>query len=129
MFREPQSTSNKKSICERKRCCKTCGALLCGITNDCRKRYRHTCKQIRATRHLCYMRHLKDVLPANADNVLYIFTNFRPQRTRRIPTRQKNIYLTLSACNSFARDVRKSTIVVSIVNNVAVECTHFGMIL
>jgi hypothetical protein len=34
-----ESTSNKKSICERKRCCETCGALTRDLKHDCRKRY------------------------------------------------------------------------------------------
>jgi len=72
-----QITSNKKYICERKRYCSTCGALLSGMTRDCSKRYCHTCKQIRATVHLCYMWPLKDVLLANADSVLYIFYDFQ----------------------------------------------------
>ena len=71
-----QITSNKKSICELKRCCKTCGALQSGMTYDCSKRYCYTFKQIRATGHLCYMRPLKDVLPGKANNVLYIFYDF-----------------------------------------------------
>ena len=82
MFREPQSTSNKKSICGRKRCRKTCGALLNGMNHDCSMRYCHTCKQNRATGHLCYMRPLKDVLPANANNVLYMFYDFETTQNK-----------------------------------------------
>jgi len=75
-----QFTSNKKSICERKRCCSTCGALLSGMNYDCSMRYCHTCKQNRATGHLCFMKPLKDVLRANADNVLYTGCNRRNLR-------------------------------------------------
>ena len=45
-------------------------------------RYCHTCKQNRATGHLCYMRQLKDVLPANAGNVLYIFYDFQTSQNK-----------------------------------------------
>ena len=34
-----QSTSNKKSICERRRCCATCGALETRGNHECNKRY------------------------------------------------------------------------------------------
>ena len=47
-----------------------------GMNHDCSKRYCHTCKQITATGHLCFMRQMKDVLPANAKNVLYISYDF-----------------------------------------------------
>ena len=123
------NTSNKKSICERKRCCKTCGALQSGMTYDCSKRYCYTFKQIRATGHLCYMRSLKDVLPANACNILCIFYDVETTSIKRIPTWTKNMCLTSSACKRFARDVRNSKTVVLIVIDVAGEATHFGMIL
>ena len=54
------------------------------------------------------MRPLKDVLPANANNVLYTFYDFEITQTRRILTRLKNMCLNLSVCNSFLRDVSKS---------------------
>jgi len=33
--------------------------------------------------HLCYMRPLKDVLPANADKVLYVFYDFETTQNKR----------------------------------------------
>jgi len=75
------------------------------------------------------MRTLKDVLPANANNVLYIFYNFENTQNKTYSDTANIMYLTLSVCNSFVRDVRKSTIVVSIVIGAAGEATHFGMIL
>ena len=74
------------------------------------------------------MRPLKDVLPANAKNVLHIFTVLRALKTRPIPTRQKNMCRISSALNRFVRDVRKSKTVVSIVNDAVGENNHFGMI-
>jgi hypothetical protein len=55
------STSNKKSIYERKRCCATCGVLMRSNNNECSKRYCDTCRLNREVWHLCYMRYLKDV--------------------------------------------------------------------
>ena len=46
------------------------------------------------------MRQLKDVLSANADNVLYIFYDFETTQNNTYSTRQKNMYLSLSACKS-----------------------------
>ena len=130
MFCESQSTSNRQSIFERKRYCRTCRALLRAVNHDSKTRYCNTCKQNRAIGHLCHMTSLKNVLPANANNVLYIyFTTLRPRKTKRIPTRQKNTSLNSSACNRFVRDVRKWKTVVSIVNDVAGDGIHFGMIL
>jgi len=75
------------------------------------------------------MRPLKDVLLANANNVLCTFYDFETTQNIRNPKWQKNMCLTSSACNSFVRDIRKSKIVVSNVNDAAGESTHFGMIL
>jgi len=74
VFREPQAvTSNKKYICKRKRCCVTYGTLKRSNMHECTKRYCDSCKQNKEVGHLCYMGPMKDVLPANADNVLYVF--------------------------------------------------------
>ena len=128
-FRSQTCFANPKQNTSYQRCCSTCVALLSGINHDCSIRYYHTCKQNRATGHLCYLRPLKDVLPPNADNVYYIFYDFQATQMWHIPTRPKHMYLTFSACSSFARDVRKSTIVVSIVIGAVGEGTHFDMIL
>jgi hypothetical protein len=71
-----ECSSNKKSICERRRNCTKCGALVARGNHECNKFYCKICSQNRDVGHLCYMRPLKDVLPANADNVLYIFYDF-----------------------------------------------------
>jgi len=42
-----QSTSNKKSICERKRCCATCRVLKRSNKHECNKQYCGKCKQNR----------------------------------------------------------------------------------
>jgi hypothetical protein len=41
-----------------------------------------TFKQNRATGHLCFMIPLKDVLPAKANNVLYVFYDFETKQNR-----------------------------------------------
>jgi hypothetical protein len=123
------STSNKKTVCELRRNCTTCGAFLTHGNHECNKRYCKICSQNRDVGHLCYMRPVKDFLPANANNVLYIFYEFEATQTRPIPTRQKKMCLNSSVCNSFVRDVRKSNTVVSIVDDAAEEGIPFGMIL
>ena len=75
------------------------------------------------------MRPLKDVLSANADNVLYIFYDFETTQNKTYTDTANIMYLTLTACNSFTRYMRKLTIVISIVIDAAGEGTHFGMIM
>jgi len=101
-----QSTSNKKSICECKRCCATCGLLKRSEKHVCSKWYCDTYKQNREVGHLCYKRPLKYVLPDDADKVLYVFIILRPHKIRGIPIRQKNMCPNSSVCNSFVRLVR-----------------------
>ena len=36
---------NKKSACEIRRCCGTCGAMITQNTNECNKRFCATCKE------------------------------------------------------------------------------------
>ena len=79
MFHEPQSTSNKKSICESRRSCTTCGALVIRGNHERYKRYCKIYSQNSDVGHLCYMRPLKDVLPAN---VLYIFYEFETRQNK-----------------------------------------------
>jgi len=77
-----QSTSNKKSICERRRKCSKCGAFVTRGNHECNKRYCKICNQNRDVGHLCYMRPLKDVLPDYADNILYIFYVFETTQNK-----------------------------------------------
>ena len=69
-------TSNKKSVCEHKRCCETCGWLVTREKHECYKRICDTCKENKEIGHLCYMRPLKDELPPVGDKVLYVFYDF-----------------------------------------------------
>jgi hypothetical protein len=66
---------NKKTFCERKRCCSTCGALVTRANYECNKWYCETCNENEKIGHLCYMRHLKDKSPPS-DGVLYVFYDF-----------------------------------------------------
>ena len=49
---------------------------------------------------------LKDVLPANADNLPYVFYDFETTQNKRYSDTAKSHCLTSSACNSFVRAVR-----------------------
>jgi len=71
-----QITTKRKSVCERRRCCETCGVLMTSDKHVHKKRFCVICKQKREVGHLCYMRLLTDVLPANDDKVLYVFHDF-----------------------------------------------------
>jgi len=71
-----QSTSKQKSVCERKRCCTTCGWLVTDARHECNKVFCDNCKQNRDAGYLCYMKTLKDVLPDAGDKVLYVFHDF-----------------------------------------------------
>ena len=78
-----QSTSKKKSLCERKRCCATCGMLVTDARHECNKIFCANCNQKRDAGHLCYMRPLKDALPAGSDKVLYVFYDFETTQNTR----------------------------------------------
>jgi len=49
-----QSTSNKKSICERKSCCATCGVLKRSRKRDCNKQYFEICNLKRGSASVLY---------------------------------------------------------------------------
>jgi len=66
----------KKSVCERKRCCATCGLLVTDARHECNKVFSANCKEKRDACHLCYMRPLKDALPDASDKVVYVFYDF-----------------------------------------------------
>jgi len=70
-----QSTSTQKSVCERKRRCEKCGGwqVATSAKHECFKRFCSKCKENKDIGHLCYMRPLKDTLPAASDKVLYVF--------------------------------------------------------
>ena len=46
---------------------------------------------------------LKDILPANADTIIYVFYDFKNTQKRGIRTRRKYTCLTASVCNRFVR--------------------------
>lgn len=66
--------ANKK-LCERQRCCGTCGGLTTRENHECNRRYCQNCNQNREIGHLCYMRPLRNELPVS-DRVLYVFYDF-----------------------------------------------------
>jgi len=78
-----QRTLNKKSVCERKRCCTTCGWLVTQGNHECNKQFCENCNQNRDVDHLCYMRPLKSALPSAGDNVVYVFYDFETTQNTR----------------------------------------------
>ena len=73
----------RKSVCERKRCCATCGLLVTDARHECNKVFCANCMQNRDVGHLCYMRPLKDVVPDASDKVLYVFYDFETTQTTK----------------------------------------------
>jgi len=58
------STTENRSVYERKRCCGTCRWLVTHGYHECKKRFCDIIKQNRDVDHLCYTRLLKDPLPS-----------------------------------------------------------------
>jgi len=72
-----QITAKRKSVCERKRCCATCGLLVSRENHECNKPFCQNCGLNREAGHLCYMRPLMDELPSDSSKVLYVFYDFK----------------------------------------------------
>jgi len=70
-----QRTLNKKSVCERKCCCATCGWVVTHGKHECNKRFYDNCKN-KEIGLLCYIVPLKDALPPASEKVLYVFYDF-----------------------------------------------------
>jgi len=88
---QKRRTPKKRTVCDRKRCWGTCGALVTRENHECNKRYCQNCNQNKEACHLCFMRPLKNVLPAG-DRVLYVFYDFETtQNTRYSETATLNI--------------------------------------
>jgi len=84
MFRnDKHSTAERKSVCERKRCCATCGLLVKCDSHECNERFCANTKENKDVGHLCFMRPLKDVLPSAGDKVLYVFYDFKTTQNKR----------------------------------------------
>jgi hypothetical protein len=66
--------SGQKTVCEAKRQCLTCGALI-SEGHECYKTYCSNCSKLREVGHLCYMAPLVDRVPSS-DRVLYVFYDF-----------------------------------------------------
>ena len=75
-------TQKKRTVCESKRFCGTCGALVARENHECNKRYCQNCNQNKEDGHLCFIRPLKKVLPAD-DRVLYVFYHFEITQNMR----------------------------------------------
>jgi hypothetical protein len=65
-----QSTSKTRCVRERRRCCAMCGGLVTAASHECHKRFCENCKQNRDVNHMCYLRPLRDALPAVGDKIL-----------------------------------------------------------
>jgi hypothetical protein len=69
-------------VCEKKRCCESCGCHVKSKNHECNRHYCRTCGQNREVGHLCYMMLLKNkLLPG--DKVLFIFYDFEATQNTR----------------------------------------------
>jgi len=75
-------TPKKRTVCDSKRCCGTCGELVTRENHECNKRFCQNYNQKKEAGHLCFMRPLKNVLPAG-DKVLYVFYDFETTQNTR----------------------------------------------
>ena len=64
-----------KTACEQKKSCGKCGALITEKRHDCNKRYCENCNENKEIGHLCFMRPLRNELPAS-DTVLFVLYDF-----------------------------------------------------
>jgi len=71
-----RTQKKRKSVCECKRCCATCGLLVTNARHECNKVFCANCKQKKDVGHLCFMITLYDVLPDVSYKVLYVFYDF-----------------------------------------------------
>jgi len=86
VFHQPQAAHiEKKSVCERKRCCATCGWVVTHENHECNKRFCENCNKNRDVDHLCYMRPLKDALPYAGDKVFYVLYDFETTQNTKYP--------------------------------------------
>jgi hypothetical protein len=65
----------KKSVCELKKNCGSCGLYVTRKDHVCNTRCCHTCKQYKEVGHLCFMKQLQNK-PAPTDKVPYVFYDF-----------------------------------------------------
>jgi len=102
------SSSNNKSVFERRRICATCGARVTRGNHECNKRYCEICNKNRNVGHLCFIRTLKDVLPANANNVLYVFYDFETTQIKMYSNTAKEHVPNLVCVQQFSASCEKT---------------------
>ena len=78
--------TKKETVCERRRRYGTCGKFVIRENHECNKRFCQNCNDNMELVLLCYMRPLKNVLPA-CDKVLYVFYDFETTQNTRFSDR------------------------------------------
>ena len=87
----------KRTVCERKRCCATCGWVVTHGNYECNKRFCDNYKEVRDVDNLCYMRPLKDALPSAGEKVLCAFYDFKTTQNNRYAD-EANLHLRNLVC-------------------------------
>ena len=76
-----QGKRQKKSACELRKFCGTCGGLITHTKHECNKRFFATCYENKEVGHLSFMRPLVNV-PASSEHMLYVFYDFETTQRR-----------------------------------------------
>jgi len=87
-----QQAGSGRTVCEQKKCGK-CGALITLKRHECNKRWCGNCGENRENGHLCFMRHLRNALPAS-DTVLFVLYDFATTQVPSIQIRPPYTYQT-----------------------------------
>jgi hypothetical protein len=79
------------TVCESRRCCAKCGALVTDLKHECHKIFCKNRKRNREIGHLCYMAPLQNK-PRPSQKVLYVFYDFETtQDTRFTQTATRHV--------------------------------------
>jgi len=73
---------------------------------ECYKRFCSNCQENKDIGHLCYMRPLKDTLPAASDKVLYVFYDIETTPNTEYEEESKLHVPNLVCAQQFCRDAR-----------------------
>ena len=124
-FNHKRRTAKKRNVCESKRCCGTCGALVAREDNALNKRY---CQNLNQNKEAGHRRPLKNCCPAAIACCTYS-TILTQLRTQYIRMRLRYKFWISSAYISYVRGERTRNTSSEIAFNVAWESTCSRIIL
>jgi len=123
-----KTRAKRKSSCELRKCCGTCGAVITRNTHECNKRFYTTQKENKEAGHLCFVHPLVKV-PASSERVLYVIYDFETTHdTKRSDTTNEHVP-NLDCCNNSVLNARTWQIYDRIAFSAAHAYTRSGTIL